>query len=247
MTMQAFSQKRHATSPIEEVICEFEFAQVGAWDPHLPTRLYDEMKSIYPTPPQAVTAENSTLSERSHGPKILMETADKKYQVRCGDMLLSLHAQRPYPGWAEVYDRIGHALRNYLQTAKPKAIAQINLSFRNRITVPAQSPLMSDYFTLGTTIPHGLPKRFISYATAFRAAYDHDPRSVLSVSFSASPPQHDVSLAVEANIDLMTSRIQLNEPADLEALLEIVRDLKTKAYDAFDKLITDHTRKLYGR
>jgi len=67
MTMQTFPQKRHATSPIEEVICEFEFSQVGAWDPHLPTRLYDEMRSVYPTPPQQVTAENSTLSERSHG------------------------------------------------------------------------------------------------------------------------------------------------------------------------------------
>jgi uncharacterized protein (TIGR04255 family) len=247
MTMQTFPKKRHATSPIEEVICEFEFSQVGAWDPHLPTRLYDEMRSVYPTPPQQVTAENSTLSERSHGPKILLTTADGKYQARCGDMAMTLHALRPYPGWADVYDRIAHALRNYLQVAKPKAIAQINLTYRNRIMVPAQSLLMSDYFTLGTTIPHGLPKRFISFATGFRAAYDHDPHSVLSVSFSASPPQHDVSLAVEANIDVMTSRIQLHEAVELETLLEIVRDLKAKAYDAFEKLITDHTRKLYGR
>jgi hydrogenase maturation factor len=45
----------------------------------------------------------------------------------------------------------------------------------------------------------------------------------------------------------MTSRIQLHEAVELETLLEIVRDLKAKAYDAFEKLITDHTRKLYGR
>jgi uncharacterized protein (TIGR04255 family) len=247
MTMQASSQKYHATSPIEEVICEFEFSEVGAWDVHLPTRLYDEMRPIYPNKPQAVTAENSTLSERSHGPKILLSTADGKYQVRCGDIAMSLHALRPYPGWADVHDRIAHALRNYLQTVKPKGIAQINLSYRNRILVPSQSLLMSDYFTLGTTIPHGLPKRFISFATAFRAAYDNDPRSVLSVSFSASPLQHDAMHSVEANIDLMTSRIQLHEPAELETLMEIVQDLKIKASDAFEKLITDHTRKLYGK
>ena len=46
---------------------------------------------------------------------------------------------------------------------------------------------------------------------------------------------------------MITLRIQLHDPAELEPLLEIVRDLKMKAYDAFDKLITDHTRKLYAR
>jgi hypothetical protein len=45
----------------------------------------------------------------------------------------------------------------------------------------------------------------------------------------------------------MASRIQLDEPAELTALLEIVQDLKVKAYDAFEKLITDHTRKLFAR
>ena len=45
----------------------------------------------------------------------------------------------------------------------------------------------------------------------------------------------------------MASRIQLDAPAELTALLEIVQDLKAKAYDAFEKLITDHTRKLFAR
>lgn len=45
----------------------------------------------------------------------------------------------------------------------------------------------------------------------------------------------------------MASRIQLDEPAELTALLEIVQDLKVKVYDAFEKLITDHTRKLFAR
>jgi uncharacterized protein (TIGR04255 family) len=247
MATNIASRKHYANSPVKEAICEFEFSEVRAWDVNLPTRLYDEMRSIYPTAPQAVTAENSTPSERSHGPKVLLTSADGKFQVRCGDNALSIHAIRPYPGWEIVSDRIGHALRNFLQAAKPKAIAQINLSYHNRIMVPAQSLLMGDYFTLGAAIPHGLPKRFLSYATAFRAAYDGDPRSVLSVSFSASPTQREAAHAVEAEIDVMASRIQLDEPAELTALLEIVQDLKVKAYDAFEKLITDHTRKLFAR
>ena len=151
-------------------------------DTNLPARLYEEMRPVYPNPPQAVTAGELDAAEGAHGPKVLLSTVDGQYQIRCGDHALSLHAGRPHPGWTDVYDRIGHALRNFLQTAKPRAITQVNLSYHNKILVPAQSLLMSDYFTLGTTIPHGLPKRFISYATAFRSAYDHDPTPPCRVS-----------------------------------------------------------------
>jgi hypothetical protein len=46
------------------------------------------------------------------------------------------------------------------------------------------------------------------------------------------------------NLDNMVSRIQLKAEADVETMLEIVQDLKNKAYDAFERVITDHTRKL---
>jgi uncharacterized protein (TIGR04255 family) len=159
MATNIASRKHYANSPVKEAICEFEFSEVRAWDVNLPTRLYDEMRSIYPNAPQAVTAENSAPSERSHGPKVLLTSADGKFQVRCGDNALSIHALRPYPGWEVVSDRIGHALRNFLQAAKPKAIAQINLSYHNRIMVPAQSLLMGDYFTSA-----------LRFHTAFRSA-----------------------------------------------------------------------------
>ena len=47
MTIQPFAPKHQAKSPIEEAICEFEFSEVSAWDVNLPTRLYDEMRSVY--------------------------------------------------------------------------------------------------------------------------------------------------------------------------------------------------------
>ena len=105
---------------------------------------------------------------------------------------------------------------------------------------------MGDYFTLGTTIPHGLPTRFVSYVTGIRAAYEDEPRNVLSLSFTATPPEREAKHAVEAILDIMVSRIQLNEPAEPDVLLDTVRDLQAKAYDAFEKLITDHARKLFA-
>ena len=201
---------------------------------------------MYPGKPQAVTPENSRPAERAHGPRVLLSTADAKWQVRCGDSALSVHVLSPYPGWELFYDRIHHALRIFLNAATPKTVAQINLRYRNKILIPAQSLLMGDYFTLGTTIPHGLPTRFVSYVTGIRAAYEDEPRNVLSLSFTATPPEREAKHAVEAILDIMVSRIQLNEPAEPDVLLDTVRDLQAKAYDAFEKLITDHTRKLFA-
>jgi hypothetical protein len=45
----------------------------------------------------------------------------------------------------------------------------------------------------------------------------------------------------------VTSAIQLDEAAEIEMLLKKVSDLKVRAYDAFENVITDHTRKLLGR
>ena len=134
-----------------------------------------------------------------------------------------------------------------MNVAAPKTIAQINLRYRNAFIIPIQSLSMADYFNLGATIPHGLPTRLISYANAFRAAYDDQPRTVLSLSFTATPPPHDAKSGVEVTLDIMTSAIQLSEPAEIDFLLKKVNDLKVRAYDAFENVITDHTRKLLGK
>jgi uncharacterized protein (TIGR04255 family) len=241
---QALPHKHYIRSPIEEASCQFEFTDKRSYDVTLPARMYDSMRSLYPVTPEAVSAENSAPAEIGHSPKVLLATSDGTWHVRFGDSALSIHAHKPYPGWEQFQDRIRHALRTFAQAAKPQGIEQIHLRYRNTILIPTQSLLMNDYFTLGTTIPHGLPTRFVSCVTAFRAAYADDPHSVLSLSLSAAPPLHNPTHAVEVNLDNMVSRIQLKAEADVETMLEIVQDLKNKAYDAFERVITDHTRKL---
>jgi len=93
------------------------------------------------------------------------------------------------------------------------------------------------------------PSASISFATRIsRCLTDNDPRSVCRSPFQRRRPQHDVTLAVEANIDVMAvARIQLTSRQNWIQFWRSSETLKTKAYDAFEKLITDRTRKLYGR
>jgi uncharacterized protein (TIGR04255 family) len=240
-------RKHYRNSPIEEVVCEFEFPDVKKLDLGFSSRIFDAMHALYPMQPQMLAPDPATSGDHGHGAKVRLSTLDAKWQVRCGDSAVSIHGLRPYAGWETYYDRVHHALRAFLTVAAPKTIAQINLRYRNAFIIPIQSLAMADYFTLGATIPHGLPTRFISYANAFRAAYDDQPRTVLSLSFTASPPPHGAKSGVEVTLDIMTSAIQLDEAAEIEMLLKKVSDLKVRAYDAFENVITDHTRKLLGR
>ena len=240
-------RKHYRHSPIQEAVCEFEFPDVAKWDIGFSNRMFDAMHSFYPVQPQALPPDAATGGEHGHGPKVRLSTLDAKWQVRCGESALSIHELGPYQGWETFHERVHHALRTFLNVAAPKTIAQINLRYRNAFIIQIQSLAMADYFRLGATIPHGLPTRLISYANAFRAAYDDEPRTVLSLSFTATPSPHDAKAGVEATLDVMTSAIQLSEPAEIEFLLKKAGDLKVRAYEAFESVITDHTRKLLGK
>jgi hypothetical protein len=91
-----------------------------------------------------------------------------------------------------------------------------------------------------------VPTRIASYVTGFRAAYDDDPRNVLSLAFTTSPAEHEGHDIVLVTLDITASKVQLDEPPEVERVLAIVGDLEKRASDVFEKLITDHTRALFA-
>jgi len=175
-----------------------------------------------------------------------LSSKDGLRQFRLMELGVSFHAFAPYPGWDAFAGRMREELSAFLKIAQPKTLAQIEVRFRNKISIPRQAVLLQDYFTIGTTIPHGIPTRLISYVTGFRAAYEDDPKNVLSLAFTTSPPESGARNRVIATLDITASRIQMDEPADLGLILEVVQDLKAKAENVFERLITDHTRALFA-
>lgn len=220
--------------PIEEVVCEFEFSQKKAWDVTMPGRVYEKLRGAYPDHKKGLERLGTAA------------TSDGKRRVQFSENELSVHIVSPYPGWDVFFDHVRHALRTYLQTAEPATATQINLRYRNRIMLPTQSPALGDYFTLGIAIPHGLPTRLISYVTGIRAVYEDNPKKVLSVSLTAIPPEGPVKHGVEVVLDVMASQIQMQEAAELDQLFAIVGDLRDRAAEAFEKIVTDQTRRLFA-
>lgn len=234
MTTANTAHKLYRHPPIDEVVCEFGFPKKVPWDAKVSDRIYDRLRGSYPT--------RTTGLERV----VTAETADHKRRVKFSDDELSVHVLGEYPGWDMFFDHIRHALRVFFETAEPKTVSQINLRYRNKIMIPAKDPVLGNYFTLGVSIPHGLPTRLISYVTGIRAVYEDDTKKVLSVSFTAIPPESGGKRGVEVVLDVMVSQVQMQDPADLEHLFAIVTDFRGRAADAFEKILTDHTRALFA-
>lgn len=242
--MTTHATRTYPRSPIAEISCEFEFAE-HARDSELQGRFFARMRANYPRRPKPLNFETTVVGRPAHVTKMLLSTGDELSHVRLGENSLSVHTLAPYPGWQTFRDRVEHALRVYLETAQPKLAMQVNLHYRNVFLIPAQSLLMADYFNLGATIPHGFPTRLISFVTALRSAYDEDPHKVLSLSLTATPPEREGQHAVEATLEIMTSNVKMQRDADLTALLEVAEDLRLKAAEAFEGVITDRTRALF--
>jgi len=238
MEAPTVAHRRYARSPIEEVLCEVEFPERPA-SIRLVDAIQDRLRILYPNQPKAPEgirhAQSSTVELR---------TSDNHASVRFNERELSVRESGTYPGWPAFKDRVHQALRVFLDAADPPSLSQINVQYRNTIHIPGRAPLIADYFTIGATIPHGLPTRFISLVTGIRAAYEDDPRNVLSLSLSVVPQERAGLHGVEAKVDIMASKIQLNEPAQLEAVLEAIENLHARASDAFETIVTDHTRRL---
>lgn len=67
-----------------------------------------------------------------------------------------------------------------------------------------------------------------------------------SLPVAANPAEQDGHPIVLVSLDITASKIQLDEPPEVEEIMAIVADLDAKASDVFEKLVTDHTRALFA-
>jgi uncharacterized protein (TIGR04255 family) len=175
-------KKRYAHPPIEEVSCEVHFVESKTADITLPGRIFDRLQFAYPSLPRAMPVEQAAAGGAAYPPRALLSSKDEKQQLRVHENGLSVHAFAPYPGWEQFFGRVREDLSVYVAMAAPKGLVHVDLHFRNQIAIPKQTVLMHDYFTIGTTVPRGMPTRLASYVTGFRAAYEDDPRNVLTLA-----------------------------------------------------------------
>lgn len=156
--------------PIEEAVCDIQFAPSTEWDPTMPGRIYEKLKSTYNEKPrqqrvveaqiQGAIAEGSpsvSFHQRFGKSRVQLLAEKGTRIVGVGPDQLSVHMLRPYTGWEKFCPRIWEALEAYRQVAEPEAVTRIGLRYINRISFEEPTPDLPHYFTIPPKLPDVVP------------------------------------------------------------------------------------------
>ena len=122
--------RKYRNPPIEEAVCDLQFAPGVEWDPTLPGRIYGGLKGAYGEKPRLQQLVEAQLQGDIEGQSsISMQQKVGKQRVQflgeggtrivgVGADQLSVHMLRPYTGWESFRPQIHQALDAYYPGSK---------------------------------------------------------------------------------------------------------------------------------
>ena len=245
--------RKYRNPPIEEAVCDLQFAPGVEWDPTLPGRIYGELKGAYGEKPRLQQLVEAQLQGGVEGQSsISMQQKVGKQRVQflgeggtrivgVGADQLSVHMLRPYTGWESFRPQIHQALDAYRSIAEPEGITRIGLRYINKITIKAPHDDLTPYFTIPPKFPEiDSTTRLLAFFNRKEAAVSDRPiRIVVTFADVESAPSPSYLL------DLDIIWISPKAPVSLVAFPDVLEDMKTRHRKVFEALITDETRKIF--
>jgi uncharacterized protein (TIGR04255 family) len=248
--------KRYKNPPIEEAICDIQFAPGTDWDPTVPGRLFEKLKGTYNEKPrqqqfveaklQSATSEGNpsvSLQHRFGKTRVQLSAENGTRLVGIGEDQLSIHMLRPYTKWENFRPRIIEALNAYRDTVSPEGVNRIGLRYINRIVLPEENPELGDYFTIPPKFPPvETPIRQLAFFNRKEAEYLDKPIRIV-VTFADVDAKPSEKASVLLDLDIIW--IRKEDPLSLVDALEVLDDMKVRHRQVFELLIKDKTRSLF--
>lgn len=228
--------------PIKEAACEVVFRENQPWDITLPAIIYSKLRESYPSRPSMGTS-SFFRSRQDSVPQVVLSTVDARKQVKFGANSLVVSVLAPYNGWEEFSPRIKQALSTFIKVTEPAGIASIRLRYQNEIRIPGKSYTFSEYFTILTSVPKEVPPTFVGFHHNIMTRYKDADETTLQLIFSSVPT--DETEALVAGLDIAVSTTKVSETLQVAKIMRLVNELKIRASDVFEALITEKTRALF--
>jgi uncharacterized protein (TIGR04255 family) len=250
-------RRRYRNPPIEEAVCDIQFAPGIDWDPTMPGRIHEKLKSVYTEKPRLQQMIEAQLqgADSEGNPSVSIQQRMTKQRVQLlaenGTRLvglaadqLTIHMLRPYLGWDEYRPRIEQALMAYVEVAEPEAVARIGLRYINRIVITGDGiPDLARYFTVPPKFPQVDPNiRVLSFFNRKEAEYLDAPIRIV-VTFAEMEPM--LPKAHNYLLDLDIIWISPDQPAPLDQVMNLIDDMKVRHRQVFESLITPDARVLF--
>jgi uncharacterized protein (TIGR04255 family) len=247
---------KYLKPPIEEAVCDIQFAPGTDWDPTMPGRLFEKLRHVYGEKPrmQQVVEAQVRGSNSQGNPSLSLKQTITKQRVQLlaekgtrivgvGAEQLTVHMLRPYTQWADFQPRILQALKAYQEIAAPEGVTRIGLRYINRITIEQENPELEKYFTIPPRFPKtDRPSKIMAFFNRKESQYLDKPiRIVVTFADMESASPGSSSYLFDIDIILMKD----DEPFPLEEIEAPLEDIKTRHREVFESLITDDCRALF--
>jgi uncharacterized protein (TIGR04255 family) len=153
---------------------------------------------------------------------------------------IGIHCLAPYEGWPSLRKRVEDALGAYEEVASPESIEQLTVRYVNRVDIPGDNLDLSQYFTIGPSLPPAFPAILTGFFDRVEMRYGDIP---VDISFTWSslvePPADDVSSFI-----LDFELIYREDCAHSESL-KILDDLHDREKSAFESVIKQPLREIF--
>jgi uncharacterized protein (TIGR04255 family) len=251
-------RRKYRNPPIEEAVCDLQFAPGTEWDPTMPGRIYEKLKDTYNEKPrqqqvveaqvQGTTSEGSpslSLQHRFGKTRVQLLAEGGTRIVGVGPDQITVHMLRPYTQWEDFRPKIWQALAAYREVAEPEGIARVGLRYINRITLDRVVPVteLGTYFMIPPRLPEtGPPTRMLAFFNRKEAEFLDKPIRIV-VTFADMEPRSPDQSAFLLDIDIIS--IMSDAPLPLSEIEDVLEDMKTRHRQVFESLITDESRRLF--
>jgi uncharacterized protein (TIGR04255 family) len=250
-------RRKYRNPPIEEAVCDIQFAPGTEWDPTMSGRLYEKLKDVYnekPRPQHVVEPPVMGIVRSEGKPSASLARGLFKERVQLlaknGTRIvgisadqLSVHMLRPYTDWEEFRPSIMQALTAYRGIAGPEAVARIGLRYINFIAIGPDDQDLSRYFTIPPKFPDvDPPTRVLGFFNRKEAEFIDKPIRIVITFTNLEPKQPDI-LPFLLDIDVIW--IRPDDPFSLDEVETVLEDMKVRHRQVFESLITDEARRLF--
>ena len=251
---------RYRNPPIEEAVCEFQFAPSRDWDLTIPGKLHHQIIDEYGGQPRELrvlettvkTGSDSEAAEIQHRAeigKLLLVNSEGTRMVGVGPDMMSVHMLRPYQnsatpgtsGWDEFRPRIEKAIGAYWNVANPRGVSRIGVRYINKLVVPRREEgIKRSLKELVECTPPDIPGfSGMMDNLASRFEYTCPDNMKLALSQHLANAEND---QFEFFLDIDVGWNTAEEPIDQNAALEKTSRLKEQENQIFEALITDRAR-----
>jgi len=251
---------RYKKPPIDEALCDFQFSPGSEWDPTMPGRIHEKLKSFYnekPRSQQLVEAQVQGIGAEG-GPEVMLRQRMMNQKVQLlaekgtriaslGESQLTVHMLAPYTGWDYFRPLIVDALDAYRDVAEPEGVIRIGLRYINRVVITDEAePDLSEYFTIPPRFPDVAPTiKKLSFFNRKEAEYADLPIRIVVTFAQLDTPTPEMD-SHQYLLDLDVIWIRKEQPLPLDEAMAMVDEMKQRHRQVFESLITQKTREIFN-